>query len=46
MVYSFFEPDRSDQSLGTYIILDHILRARRKDCLMSISATGSQGRAR
>ena len=30
MVYSFFEPDRSDQSLGTYIILDHILRARRK----------------
>ena len=28
MVYSFFDPDESARSLGTYIILDHILRAR------------------
>ncbi|MCH8685470.1 arginyltransferase [Pedomonas mirosovicensis] len=27
MVYSFFEPDGERQSLGTYIILDHIRRA-------------------
>ena len=29
MVYSFFEPDASDRSLGTFMILDHIERARR-----------------
>ncbi len=28
MVYSFFDPDYADRSLGTYIILDHIARAR------------------
>jgi len=28
MVYSFFDPDHADRSLGTYIILDHISRAR------------------
>lgn len=28
MVYSFFEPDRPKQSLGTYIILDHVQIAR------------------
>lgn len=28
MVYSFFDPDMSDRSLGTYMILDHIERAR------------------
>jgi len=28
MVYSFFEPDRTKASLGTYIILDHIEIAR------------------
>ncbi|SHO60246.1 arginine-tRNA-protein transferase [Pseudoxanthobacter soli DSM 19599] len=28
MVYSFFEPDMADRSLGTFIILDHIRRAR------------------
>ena len=28
MVYSFFEPDRSRLSLGTYIILDHVTIAR------------------
>jgi arginine-tRNA-protein transferase len=27
MVYSFFEPDAADQSLGTYMILDHIRAA-------------------
>ena len=29
MVYSFFEPDEEDRSLGTFMILDHIARARR-----------------
>ncbi|MDF1607162.1 arginyltransferase [Hoeflea sp. YIM 152468] len=28
MVYSFYEPDESARSLGTYMILDHIARAR------------------
>ncbi|MER0238165.1 arginyltransferase [Fulvimarina sp. MAC8] len=27
MVYSFFEPDAAERSLGTYMILDHIQRA-------------------
>lgn len=29
MVYSFFDPDEADRSLGTFMILDHIARARR-----------------
>ena len=29
MVYSFFDPDFGDRSLGTYMVLDHIERARR-----------------
>jgi leucyl-tRNA---protein transferase len=29
MVYSFYEPDRTPDSLGTYIILDHVAIARR-----------------
>ena len=29
MVYSFFDPDARDRSLGTFMILDHIARARR-----------------
>jgi arginyl-tRNA--protein-N-Asp/Glu arginylyltransferase len=29
MVYSFFEPDAHGRSIGTFIILDHIARARR-----------------
>lgn len=28
MVYSFFDPDEHGRSLGTYMILDHIARAR------------------
>lgn len=28
MVYSFYDPDEADRSLGTYMILDHISRAR------------------
>jgi arginine-tRNA-protein transferase len=28
MVYSFFEPDEEARSLGTFMILDHIARAR------------------
>lgn len=28
MVYSFFEPEEDHRSLGTYMILDHIARAR------------------
>ena len=29
MVYSFYAPDEQRRSLGTYMILDHIERARR-----------------
>ena len=29
MVYSFFDPDEGERSLGTLMILDHIARARR-----------------
>jgi leucyl-tRNA---protein transferase len=29
MVYSFFEPDQYERSLGSFMILDHIARARR-----------------
>ena len=29
MVYSFFDPDEARRSLGTFMILDHIARARR-----------------
>jgi leucyl-tRNA---protein transferase len=29
MVYSFFEPDQGDRSLGTFMILDHVSRAKR-----------------
>jgi leucyl-tRNA---protein transferase len=29
MVYSFYEPDMAERSLGTLMILDHISRARR-----------------
>jgi arginine-tRNA-protein transferase len=29
MVYSFFDPEVSDRSLGTFMILDHIARAKR-----------------
>ncbi len=29
MVYSFFDPDLGDRSLGSFMILDHIKRARR-----------------
>ncbi len=28
MVYSFFEPDEAARSLGTYMVLDHIARAK------------------
>jgi arginyl-tRNA--protein-N-Asp/Glu arginylyltransferase len=30
MVYSFYDPDTEPRSLGTYMILDHIRRARRR----------------
>ena len=30
MVYSFFEPSEQNRSLGTFMILDHITRARRQ----------------
>jgi arginine-tRNA-protein transferase len=29
MVYSFYDPEMADRSLGTFMILDHIERARR-----------------
>src|SRR5262249_2609271 len=28
MVYSFFEPDEASRSLGTFMVLDHIARAK------------------
>ena len=28
MVYSYFNPELADRSLGTFMILDHIARAR------------------
>ena len=28
MVYSFYDPEQADRSLGTHMILDHIARAR------------------
>jgi arginine-tRNA-protein transferase len=31
MVYSFFDPDLSDRSMGTYLILDHIKMAQELD---------------
>jgi len=31
MVYSFYEPEVADRSLGTFMILDHIARARRME---------------
>jgi arginine-tRNA-protein transferase len=30
MVYSFFDPELSDRSLGTYMILDHIQRTKKQ----------------
>jgi arginine-tRNA-protein transferase len=29
MVYSFYDPTEAERSLGTFMILDHIERARR-----------------
>jgi leucyl-tRNA---protein transferase len=29
MVYSFFDPEESARSLGTLMVLDHIVRAQR-----------------
>ena len=29
MVYSFYDPEEADRSLGTYMILDHLQRARK-----------------
>ena len=47
MVYSFFDPDAGDRSLGTFMILDHIAaRACHGTCFTSISATGCRARAR
>ena len=28
MVYSYYDPEQADRSLGTYMILDHVARAR------------------
>ena len=46
MVYSFFDPDEAARSLGTFMILDHIARARAWGSPTSISAIGSRARAR
>jgi arginine-tRNA-protein transferase len=29
MVYSFYDPDEAERSLGTFMILDHIARAKK-----------------
>ena len=45
MIYSFFDVGPSARKgLGTYIILDHIIRAARAACPTSISAIGSMAR--
>ncbi len=41
MVYSVYDPDETSRSLGTYMILDHLRRARTTACRLCISATGS-----
>ena len=46
MVYSFFEPDELARSLGTYMVLDHIARARKMGLAYVISATGCAAPAR
>lgn len=46
MVYSYFDPDLDERSLGTFMILDHIQRAKAMGLPMSISATGSTVHAR
>ena len=46
MVYSFYDPDMRARSPGTFIILDHIDRARAWACPTSISAIGSRARRR
>ena len=46
MVYSFFDSEAAPRSLGTFMILDHIARARRWAFRMSISATGCRARAK
>ena len=30
MIYSFFDPREADRSLGTYMVLDHIERTRKR----------------
>jgi arginine-tRNA-protein transferase len=45
MIYSFFDVDPDGRKgLGTYIILDHIIRAARAGLPTSISAIGSKAR--
>jgi len=47
MVYSFFEPSEENRSLGTFMIRRTTSRAPDdRDCLTSISATGSKVRRR
>jgi len=44
MVYSFYEPTEQQRSFGTYMILDHIERARRLGLPHVYLATGSMAR--
>ena len=46
MVYSFYTPDRTNASLGTYIILDHVEIAREAGFLTFIWAIGCPGQPR
>ena len=37
MVYSFYDPDYADRSIGTFMILDHIFRARKMGLPLCLS---------
>ena len=43
MVYSFFEPSEESRSLGTFMILDHIARARRHGIALRLSRLLDRG---
>ena len=45
MVYSFYDPDYADRSLGTFMILDHIARARKHGPALRLSRLLGRGLA-
>ena len=46
MVYSFFDPALPRESLGSFVILDHVASPPRGGCLTSTSATGCRAAPR